>query len=87
MDAKVEKEILGRLRRVETRITKFLISQGFDTETSVCEYNSEFGAVTIPSMHVTLQDVLAAIPSSATRDWDDISIEHKGLVVGFCRKV
>lgn len=78
MDA-VHKEMLDRLRRVETRLTKFLNAQGFDTGVKRPEWNRS-GSVTIPSMACSVQECLAAVPET----WDpeeEVIVLHQGQEV------
>lgn len=59
------KEIADRCRRMETRLTKFLESQGFDTRVQRPVFLVT-GEVRIPSMACSIQECLASIPP----DWD-----------------
>lgn len=60
------REMKDRLRRMETRLTKFMIAQGFDTETRQPVWEPGDGTLEVPSAQVALQDVLDAIPSHRT---------------------
>lgn len=75
MDFEIDetKEVLDRLRRIETRVTKYLIERGFDTQSvqPKWDHNGDNGVVHIPSTKVALQDVLEAIPDGHT---DDVAI-------------
>jgi len=55
-----EKEMLDRLRRIETRLTSFLHSQGVNTNSAMPVFSGN--CVTIPSMACSLKDILGAIP-------------------------
>jgi hypothetical protein len=72
-------EIKDRARRIETRLTKFLESQGFDTQRKLptCRGN----VVSIPSMECSLADIMAAVPSPRVPGLDSIVITHKGTTV------
>jgi hypothetical protein len=66
------RELRDRMRRVETRLTKFLQSQGFDTMSQQPLWKD--GVVDVPSMSCSIKDVMSVIPG----DWDsDIAIVHK----------
>jgi hypothetical protein len=69
------KEILDRCRRIETRLTKFLEQQGFDTETRRPVFHSATSTLDVPSPEVSLKDCLAAVPQHWTAL---ITVEHKG---------
>ena len=57
------KEVVDRCRRMETRLTRFLESQGFDTQ--------------VKRPAVSLKEVLTTVPSYWSPS-DGIRIEHKG---------
>lgn len=69
--ANVQDEIVDRIRRIETRFTKYLEFQGFDTQTARAQWVG--GAVRVPSPAISLRDVLAAIPQT-----------HSGVMVPVC---
>lgn len=74
------KEAVDRLRRLETRFTKYLQWRGFDTHTALPRWtvSGERGILSIPAMSCSLKDCLAAIPP----DWNlDVEIQLKGGVV------
>lgn len=69
------KEIADRCRRMETRLTKFLESQGFETKVKKPEWQA--GSVEVPSTACAIKDIVAAVPA----DWDtedEIIVTHKG---------
>lgn len=55
-------EILDRTRRTETRLTKYLIAQGFETPTEMPEFRE--GIVSIPSPHTSLKQIIDTIPET-----------------------
>ena len=55
-------EIQDRLRRIETRLTKYMQERGFETQAQVPIYGGSNDRISIPSLDVRLKDVLAAIP-------------------------
>lgn len=72
------KEIADRCRRMETRLTKFLEVQGFDTKVKKPEWLD--GTIEIPSMSCSVKDILSVIPEG----WDhdrEIFVTHKGMDV------
>lgn len=69
------KEIADRCRRMETRLTKFLEIQGFDTKTQKPVW--KHGVIDIPSMLCGVSDILAVVPSDWNRD-DELIVIHKG---------
>lgn len=74
------REIKDRCRRMETRLTKYLEEQGFDTQRKMptCQGN----VVTIPSMECSLADILSVMPVPRVPGYDSIVISHKGVTVG-----
>lgn len=79
MNAAQSKEVLDRVRRMETRLTRYLESQGFDTKTRKPYWKAD-GTVVIPSLATSIADCLAVVP----KDWLDSSaifIVHKGAEV------
>jgi hypothetical protein len=66
------KETLDRVRRFETRFTRFLSKQKFDTKTDEPVYRE--GTLYIPSLDVSLKDILAIMPGDETKD---IEVIHK----------
>lgn len=73
------REILERTRRIETRTTKFMEAQGFDTKVQRATF--EDGCVHIPSTNIAIRDILAVIPA------DHLSVAyaviHDGKVLGY----
>lgn len=59
-----QSELLDRLRRIETKFTRWLTANGGEVETQKPVWRAP-GMVEVPSMHSPLNEVLAAIP----RDW------------------
>lgn len=74
------REIKDRSRRMETRLTRFLEVQGFDTKTRKPVWT--FGEVAIPSMECSIKDILDAVPKDWNKD-DDILITHQGAPIAF----
>ena len=73
-------EIQDRLRRIETRLTKYMQERGFETQVQKPEWNDEENYIEIPSMDVRLKDVLEEIPT-----WmeGDVAVWHKDTAVAF----
>ncbi len=75
------KEIQDRCRRMETRLTRFLEAQGFETGTMKPSWHG--GVIKIPSPACSLKDMLAVVPDDWSAD-DEITVTHKGEeVMGF----
>lgn len=73
------KEVVDRCRRIETRVTKFLEAQGFDTKVRRPEWSDE-GIVTIPSLACSIKDCMAAVPPWWDKN-DEIDVVHQDTVV------
>ncbi len=71
-------EIQDRLRRIETRLTKYMQERGFDTQVQEAAWGP--GYVIIPSVDIRLRDLLKAIPASYGWE-DDLEVVHAGEVV------
>ncbi|MGH6812372.1 MAG: hypothetical protein ACREDM_08520 [Methylocella sp.] len=70
----VLKEIADRVRRIETRLTKYLEVRGFDTQTQRPSWHD--GVIYIPSSDCSIKDCLSAVPA----DWDkdqEIEVRHR----------
>ena len=71
-------EIQDRLRRIETRLTKYMQERGFETQVQKATWGP--GYVDIPSVDIRLRDLLTTIPEFY--DWnEDIEVVHAGQVV------
>ena len=68
------KETLDRVRRFETRFTRYLANRKFDTKTEPPVWKD--GVVEIPSMECSIASILEAIPESHVET--DVEIYHKG---------
>lgn len=68
-----QRETLDRVRRFETRFTRFLSKQKFDTQTDMPVFKE--GVVYIPSMDTPIKDIIAAIPR--THSERDTEVIHK----------
>jgi hypothetical protein len=67
-------EIRDRLRRLETRTTKFMESQGFDTHVQRARWQGN-GKIEVPAPSCSLKEVLDAVPE----DWPgDIDVIYDG---------
>ena len=66
-------EIRTRCRRIETRLTSYMESKGFDTQSKKPVWIE--GSIKLPNLSCSIKDILAVIP----KDWpDDIVISHDG---------
>lgn len=79
-------EIQDRLRRIETRLTKYMQERGFETQVQVPIYEGPNDRITIPSLDVRLKDVLAVIPDGEDSP-DGLAVVHAGSVVAWIHKV
>lgn len=69
-------DIATRLRRIETRLSKFMEWQGFDLQATKPTWKD--GRVNIPSVGTPLREILNVIPSN----WDDdVDIYHRGKFI------
>lgn len=64
-------EIVDRVRRTETRLTKYMEAQGFDTQVARALWVPDPGYVLVPSPAVAIREVISAIPA-----------DYAGLTVG-----
>lgn len=65
------KEITDRTRRIETRLTKYLESRGFDTQVQKPRWSGA-GRIDVPTQACSLRDCLEVVPDS----WDpEVEIE------------
>lgn len=67
-----------RLRRIETRLSKFMEWQGFDLQALKPSWKN--GRVNIPSVGTPLREILNVIPSSWDKN-EDIWVYHRGKFV------
>jgi len=74
------KEIAARGKRIETRLTRYLASIGFDSGAHVPEWVD--GAVHLPRPSASFQDILAVIPAGWLAEVADVSIMHDGKLLG-----
>lgn len=79
MDERHEKEMVDRLRRIETRLTKYMLTQGFDTQSQKPTWLGD-GVIDIPSRSCALSDCLEAIPADWVKD-EGVTILCKGQFV------
>lgn len=76
-------EVVDRLRRIETRFTKYLIDQGFDTQTARPVWKD--GQIEIPTPACSLRDILEAVPADHPVE-EEIEVYHKGqFILAFTR--
>ena len=78
MNDRLVRETNDRVRRIETRLTKYLEAQGFDTQVQRPGWDN--GTISIPSLGCSIEALLSVIPEG----WDpeeDIEVTHKGYPV------
>ncbi len=68
-------EIQDRLRRIETRLTKYMQERGFETQTQKCVWFEKEREIHIPSMDVRLRDILVLVPEKRA---NFIQVIHQG---------
>lgn len=68
-------EIVDRMRRIETRFTKYLEERGFETQTKPCVFVD--GCVVIPNINASLKDILAAKPAA----WGVVPVKLGGRII------
>ena len=59
-------ELIERMRRIETKLTRYMMAQGFDTQSEQPRFDAETHSLHIPSRHVSLQHCLDAV----TAEWE-----------------
>jgi hypothetical protein len=75
------KEMTDRLRRMETRLTRFMEAMGFDTEVRRPQFRD--GLLDLPTDAASVRDCLAAVPAH----WHGpIELIHKGHVIAVLTK-
>jgi hypothetical protein len=76
-------EIKDRCRRMETRLTRYMEAQGFDTTARPPTWRE--GEITIPSPAVSLKDILNVIPDT----WGErgVAVIHKGAHIAHIHKL
>lgn len=73
------KEIAARGKRIETRLTKYLISVGFESGSRLPFWlNNE---VHVPTPSASLQDILQVIPPGWLDKVDDVPVVHDGKLL------
>lgn len=77
-----QQELLDRTRRIETRVTRFLESQGFDTQVQKARWDG--GEISIPSMACSVRELVAVVPEDFPKS-RLINVYHKDeFVMTFC---
>ena len=75
------KEVVDRTRRIETRLTRYLEAQGFETFAKRPIWRE--GEIHIPNLNCSIRDCLAVIPPGWFEAGNEIEIFHKAkLVIG-----
>lgn len=67
MNAKQAAEVVSRTKRIETRLTQFMIASGVSTEHKKPEFDvgrlgADAARLTVHSRHTPLSEIVAAIP-------------------------
>lgn len=76
-----QREITDRLRRIETRLVKYMEWKGFDTEVQRPTFQD--GKLDVPTDAISLRDCLKAIP----QEWErPVQLMHKGTLLATLSK-
>lgn len=70
-------EVFDRVKRIETRLTNYLTSVGFDTQSTPCKWTWP-NKVVIPTERVSVRDVIATIP---------LDVSSETVVEVWCKEV
>lgn len=76
---KLVQESVDRTRRIETRLTKYLTSIGFETGAKRPEWVD--GAIEAPSVATSLADLLSVIPEGWGEE-DEVTVMFRGQPIG-----
>lgn len=71
-------EVVDRCRRMETRLTKYLEAQGFDTGASRPVWRD--GTIITPSIDCSMRQLLAVVPATWPRE-EEIFVSVRGALV------
>lgn len=71
-------EILDRTRRIETRLTKLIESQGIDSGTKKPRWDGE--TIHLASLEISLKELITLVPASH-RHGAEVQVERKGKLV------
>ena len=64
--SEAEQEILQRARRIETRLTQFMIGMGLDTMRQQATFKpGSPGQIEIPSRHTSIKEILSCLPPNS----------------------
>ena len=75
-DGEHTKELLDRVRRIETRLTRFLAAQGAEMTTEKPEWQPGIG-VLIPSLDCSLRSILSAVPGGEDTNYQVLLVSLK----------
>ena len=71
-------EVLDRVRRIETKLTKFIESQGVDSGARHPIWLSTNGSIHMQSLETSVKELLALIPPNWPRA---VQVIHKGRTI------
>ena len=77
MNIALDKEVVQRLRRIETRLGRYFDHVGFDCGMRRPEWDG--GRVVLPSLDASLRDILRCVPKS--KQSDEVDIVYNDVVV------
>lgn len=67
-------EVKDRSRRIETRLTRYIEAQGFETGATKPVFNTDDHAVQVPSLDASLRSIFASIPDEAAASDDPVRL-------------
>lgn len=68
-------EVLDRVRRIETRLTRYLEAQGFETGARKPTFHK--GTLIVPTKAISLNDMLGAVPEGWSSE-EEIEVIFEG---------
>ena len=76
-------EIHQRTRRIETRLTRFIAEQGFETGGRKPEWQVEGYNIVLPNVAASLTDILAALPKGEGEEQPVPVTDSSGELIGY----
>lgn len=82
MSASQLQEVVDRTRRIETRLTKWLTANGFETGARKPVWNEADHSIVVPNASTSLADCLDVFPAELG-DLDAAAVVHGGRLLGY----
>jgi len=76
------KEVVDRTRRIETRLTKFMVAQGFETGARKPVWSEGDHSIVVPNASTSLADCIEAFPAELG-NLDAAAVVHEGRLIGY----